>query len=220
VTAFLRAGGRQIVLLGAGFDCRAWRMRELAGATVFEIDHPATQADKWRAMADEAAVARAVRIPWDFERRPLTEIGARLAAEGHDARLATLTVVEGVLMFLTPAALDALFAGIASYSAPESPLVMTYMDPQIFDHRSLAFVRRRIMVRMMGEPFRSCFVPEQVPAWLAARGFEAERDESATAVAVRLIGREATRTILGSRPATSHVVFARRRVTADGRPPS
>jgi methyltransferase (TIGR00027 family) len=213
VAAFLRDGGRQVVLLGAGFDCRAWRMPELRGATVFEVDHPATQKDKWASMAGVPPVARTVRIAWDLERLPLSGLAARLAADGHDARAATLTVVEGVLMFLTPAALDATFAGIAGYSAPGSPLVMTYMDPQIFDPRSIAFLRRRILVRLMGEPFRSCFVPGEVGTWLTARGFELERDESATEVAVRLIGRDRTRAILGPRRATSHVVFARRRVT-------
>src|SRR5512140_746905 len=42
VRAFVAAGGRQIVMLGAGYDCRALRLPELAGAQVYEIDHPAT----------------------------------------------------------------------------------------------------------------------------------------------------------------------------------
>src|SRR5512132_3844178 len=37
---FLAGGGRQLVLLGAGFDCRALRLPELAGAHVLEVDHP------------------------------------------------------------------------------------------------------------------------------------------------------------------------------------
>jgi O-methyltransferase involved in polyketide biosynthesis len=43
VRNFIDAGGRQLVLLGAGFDCRALRMPELDCAQVFEVDHPATQ---------------------------------------------------------------------------------------------------------------------------------------------------------------------------------
>src|SRR3954469_22916297 len=39
-------GARQLVILGAGYDGRAWRMSELAGVKVFEVDHPATQGDK------------------------------------------------------------------------------------------------------------------------------------------------------------------------------
>src|SRR4051794_10736238 len=34
------ADAPQVVILGAGLDGRAWRMAELAGAVVFEVDHP------------------------------------------------------------------------------------------------------------------------------------------------------------------------------------
>ena len=37
---------RQVVILGAGLDARGYRMAELAAATVFEVDHPASQQDK------------------------------------------------------------------------------------------------------------------------------------------------------------------------------
>src|SRR4051812_25205233 len=42
----IAGGATQLVILGAGYDGRAWRMPELAGAKVFEVDHPATQGDK------------------------------------------------------------------------------------------------------------------------------------------------------------------------------
>src|SRR6266705_4477776 len=36
----------QLVILGAGFDARAYRLSGLAEVTVFEVDHPATQQAK------------------------------------------------------------------------------------------------------------------------------------------------------------------------------
>ena len=39
------AASPQVVILGAGLDGRAWRMAELGGADVFEVDHPASQRD-------------------------------------------------------------------------------------------------------------------------------------------------------------------------------
>ena len=42
----IAGGATQLVILGAGYDGRAWRMPELAGVKVFEVDHPATQGDK------------------------------------------------------------------------------------------------------------------------------------------------------------------------------
>jgi methyltransferase (TIGR00027 family) len=44
--AVRRRGHAQLVILGAGLDGRAWRMPELAGASVFEVDQPASQQDK------------------------------------------------------------------------------------------------------------------------------------------------------------------------------
>ena len=42
----ITGGATQLVILGAGYDGRAWRLPELAGVKVFEVDHPATQGDK------------------------------------------------------------------------------------------------------------------------------------------------------------------------------
>ena len=39
----IAAGCRQVVILGAGLDTRAWRLAALAGMALFEVDHPATQ---------------------------------------------------------------------------------------------------------------------------------------------------------------------------------
>ena len=47
----LQDGIDQIVLLGAGFDCRAYRLSGLEHTRVFEVDHPNTQAAKRRCMA-------------------------------------------------------------------------------------------------------------------------------------------------------------------------
>ena len=61
VVGFAEVGGRQLVLLGAGLDARALRLRSL-GLRVFEIDHPATQARKRELVGDAATFAA-----WDFE---------------------------------------------------------------------------------------------------------------------------------------------------------
>ncbi len=49
----VRAGARQLVILGAGADARAHRMPALGAVPVFEVDHPATQA--YRGQAEGAA---------------------------------------------------------------------------------------------------------------------------------------------------------------------
>src|SRR5262249_37161677 len=53
----VRNGAAQVVLLGAGFDARAYRIVEIAGARIFEVDHPTTQAVKIRRTAELIATA-------------------------------------------------------------------------------------------------------------------------------------------------------------------
>jgi methyltransferase (TIGR00027 family) len=218
MTGFARGGGKQVVLLGAGFDARAWRLADLEGATVFEVDHPATQARKRAVMGAEASKARVVFVPWDFEHQPVSELPARLAQEGHDPRAPTMTVLEGVVMYLTAPALDATLSCIASYSAPGSPFAVTYLDRRLVgQQRSLRARIRRLSVRLVGEPFRSAFDPPEWAALLGRHGFVVARDESAGQVARRLLSdgkaraADAPPSRLGRlRAAASHFALARR----------
>jgi methyltransferase (TIGR00027 family) len=187
VDAFAASGGRQLVLLGAGFDCRAWRLRALEGATVFEVDHPATQAKKRALMEREPARARVVFVPWDFEREPLERLRARLGLDGHDAHAATMTISEGVLPYLTDEAVEATFAAVARHSGPGSIFTFTYFDRALLSERASDARGVRIAVRLMGEPFRHGFDPAALPRWLDERGFALARDETASALAARML---------------------------------
>jgi methyltransferase (TIGR00027 family) len=77
----------QLVILGAGLDARAWRMSELARATVFEVDHPASQQDKLRRIGGLAPTAwRVVAVPIDLasERLGFQPREGRLRWAGRD----------------------------------------------------------------------------------------------------------------------------------------
>jgi methyltransferase (TIGR00027 family) len=206
---FVRAGGRQVVLLGAGFDCRAWRLSALSDATVFEVDHPATQAKKRAVMEGEKPAGRVVYVPWNFE-RPLSELPARLAREGHDPASPTLTILEGVLMYLTPEATDATFACIHAYAAPGSPAAVSYMDRTMVEERTRQAAARRLIVRLAGEPLRGGWDPSVVPSWLAARGFRLDRDETAGQLGARYLGPAVGRRMQSQRNARSHFALVRR----------
>lgn len=173
---FIARGGRQVVILGAGFDARASRLREaLQGAAVFEVDHPATQAEK-RARFGGDHPARF--LPWDFERDPLTALPARLASLGHNASLPTFTLWEGVTMYLTREAIAATLDAVRGYSAAGSALAFNYIDRGFIDHPGALGAITAAAVRVLGEPFRGGFTADEMRAMLAAHGFGVDEDQS------------------------------------------
>ncbi|HEY3832513.1 MAG TPA: SAM-dependent methyltransferase [Acidimicrobiia bacterium] len=116
----LRSGVDQIVILAAGYDGRALRFHS-PGVTFFEVDHPATQADK-RARLDEvgAPLDGIVFVAADFID---TDWGDRLAAAGHDPTRRTLFTCEGLLRYLPEHAFRGLLATTAGRAAPGSEFV-------------------------------------------------------------------------------------------------
>jgi methyltransferase (TIGR00027 family) len=175
--AIRAAASPQVVILGAGLDGRAWRMPELGGAVVFEVDHPDSQREKRARAAALTRTAREVRfVPVDFSRDALDDA---LAAAGHDRLLPTTWVWEGVVMYLTPAEVEATLAVVAQRSAAASRLVVAYHTPAW-----LLWVVGPI-VRRLGEPLRSAFTPEAMEALLGRHGFRAARDEDVRALGAR-----------------------------------
>jgi methyltransferase (TIGR00027 family) len=160
-------GTPQIVILGAGMDGRAWRMPELAGARVFEVDHPATQAFKRRHVdALGHAIASVTFVSVDFEHESL---GAALARAGHDATHPTCWIWEGVVMYLTPDVVMSTLSNIAARSAAGSTLIVNY-------HTTMRSGLVRLLLRMVGEPVRSKWSPEEMADALRAVGFGVVED--------------------------------------------
>jgi methyltransferase (TIGR00027 family) len=205
VRAFVAGGGRQVVVLGAGYDCRALRLPELAESQVYEIDHPATQDHKLAVLARLRVSSPALTLPWDFETRPMDELADALAELGHEPAEPTLTIWEGVTMYLTEGAIDASLDAIASWSAPGSELVMTYFGKSAVDKPSLALRALGALVRRAGEPFKFGWSPDELPAYLAARGFDLHRDVSTPDAARELLPPDFAAQVARTE---SHVAFA------------
>lgn len=195
VRGFVAGGGRQLVLLGAGFDTRALRLPELAAATVFEVDHPATQRHKRSTLDRIGAISPARYVTWNFETRPLAELPAELAAAGHDPALPTLTIWEGVTMYLTEGAIDASLRAIAAWSAPGSQLAMTYLSKSRLARPSLATRIVQAAVARVGEPWRWGWVPDALPDYLAGRGWDLVDDVSTPDAARDLLPAHLARTL-------------------------
>ncbi|MFI7284073.1 class I SAM-dependent methyltransferase [Micromonospora chersina] len=167
----------QLVILGAGLDGRAWRMPELAGVAVFEVDQPATQQDKRERAAGLPGTPRFV--PVDFGRDGLARA---LAAHGHRADLATTWVWEGVVPYLTRAEVAATVAELATCSAPGSRLVVNFQSPAT--STALGRVVARLLTASTGrssvwanEPWRSTWTSAAMAALLTRHGWTVTRDE-------------------------------------------
>src|SRR5262245_30838524 len=157
----LAADAAQVVVLGAGLDSRAWRMRNAGRAHVFEVDHPATQAYKRERVGSLAPCAAAVSfVAVDFER---DSIGGALDAAGHDASAATVWIWEGVVMYLGVPAFRATLRALSARSAPGSVLVVHY-------HTALRGGPLGWLLRLIGEPMRATFAPRAMAAELAGAG--------------------------------------------------
>jgi methyltransferase (TIGR00027 family) len=177
--AVREAAAPQLVILGAGFDGRAWRMPELRSATVYEVDHPDTQREKRRrtgSLTQQAGELKFVAV--DFTK---DDLGERLAAAGHDPLQRTTWIWEGVVMYLSPPEVEATLRVVAARSAADSRLVIVYIGPGGWIVPLVG-----LMVRRLGEPFRSRYRASEMCALLARYGFEVRRDESLPASASRV----------------------------------
>jgi methyltransferase (TIGR00027 family) len=184
IERFVAAGGRQLVILGAGFDARALRLRPaLRGSRVFEVDHPATQREK-RARFGEGS---ATYVPWNFESDPVGGLPARLAEAGHDPARPTLTVWEGVTLYLSEPAIAATSAAIAAWSAPGSRLAFTYVERDEIEHPSPGTRLVMWLAAKKGEPFTFGWAPAELGAWWAEHGFTLTVDDELGAAAQRLL---------------------------------
>ena len=177
VTAALNAAP-QLVLLGAGFDTRAYRLPCAARATTFELDHPETSFAKQAALKKATgSLPEKVRfISIDFNRQSVAEV---LTQAGFDKTRPACFVWEGVTNYLTAEAVDSVLRQIQQ-TAREAILLFTYIDREVLDHPERFPGAAKMMARLQsyGEPWTFGLPPEELGAYLAARGFRLVTDQS------------------------------------------
>jgi len=116
--AAAKAGVRQIVVLAAGLDSRAYRLEWPAGTTVFELDQPQVLDFKREVLAAHGAVPRAERREVAVDLRD--DWPHALRDSGFDPRLPSAWIAEGLLMYLPATAQGQLFADIDSLASAGS----------------------------------------------------------------------------------------------------
>jgi methyltransferase (TIGR00027 family) len=183
--ASLAGGCRQVVVLGAGFDARAWRLPELRAVPVFELDRAATQAAKRERLGAPPANVRFVAgdlgAPY---------AGGRLRAAGFDPAVPTFFLFEGVTNYLDAASVDATLRFVAASAAPGSALVFTYVHRGVLDG-SVAFAGTERLHRTLarsGESWTFGLDPAALAGWLAERGLALVSDCGAREMRERVCG--------------------------------
>lgn len=159
-----------VVILGAGLDTRAYRMTELRGIPVFEVDLPENIASKrTRLQKLFAQLPSSVRlVPIDFERQNLETV---LAEYGYQRNQRTFFVWEAVTQYLTEEAVRTTFDFLAK-ATTGSRLVFTYIRQDFLDgvnlyEAAMTYERFRVKQRL----WHFGLVPEQVAGFLEAYGW-------------------------------------------------
>lgn len=111
-------GIRQVVILAAGLDSRAYRLSWPAGTAVYEIDQPKVLEYKTGILESHGAVPAASRRPVPVDLRD--DWPAALTAAGFDRTQPTAWLAEGLLPYLPSDAQDRLFEKFTALSAPGS----------------------------------------------------------------------------------------------------
>jgi methyltransferase (TIGR00027 family) len=115
-------GIRQVVILAAGLDSRAYRLDWPAGTTVYEIDQPQVVEYKTSTLESAGAAPKATRrtVPIDLRE----DWPAALAGAGFDRTQPTAWLAEGLLPYLPAEAQDRLFEMLTELSAPGSQVAV------------------------------------------------------------------------------------------------
>ncbi len=196
---FLDEGLQQLVVLGAGYDSRAYRFDLQERVKTFEVDHSATQADK---LAKLQAILGKVPghvtyVPIDFNTQTLQ---ARLLESGYDPRRKTLFIWQGVSMYLTCEAVDSTLAFVVNHSGAGSAIVFDYIYRSVLEgvqkHNEVGGMRRYRFMTGEGLTFG---IPEgTIETFLKERGFQHVKDAAVNDLrAAYFTGKNARRTVAG-----------------------
>ena len=162
----------QVVILGAGYDSRAYRFAAQIGARpVFEVDLAPLSRRKAAIIAAHADVfghASIHRVEIDFRTQSLVD---RLAGSGFDPGAPTFVVWEGVSMYLSRAAVDGTLAALATVCGAGSVLAMDFWQ-QVSGVGGYSFrLAAERAMRLIGEPITFPIDAVDVPQLLAPHRF-------------------------------------------------
>src|ERR1700739_4048997 len=169
------AGVRQVVILAAGLDSRAYRLDWPAGTSIFELDRAQVLDFKREVLTDHGAQPRAERREIAVDLRE--DWPQALRDNGFDEAEPSAWIAEGLLIYLPASAQEQLFTGVDSLAGPGSHVAVEDGAPLEPDDFSAAVEEERAAAaegdrRMF---FRLVYNERHAPAteWLGRHGWTA-----------------------------------------------
>jgi methyltransferase (TIGR00027 family) len=173
LSAVLKEGLDQVVILGAGFDSRAYRIPNIDKTHVFEVDHPATQARKKERLQQLLGniPPYVTFVPIDFDKEKLEDV---MTTAGFRTGAKTFFIWEGVTQYITTEAVDATFRYIIHFAGMGSGIIFTYIQLAIVEGSVRSKVDQKVVAfaKRMGMPWIFGIEPAQVDQFLTDRELE------------------------------------------------
>ncbi|BDZ69834.1 SAM-dependent methyltransferase [Methanobacterium petrolearium] len=163
-------GLEQLVILGAGYDTRAYRINGLENVKVFEVDYPDTQHFKIQKIVEIFGFLsdHVVYVPVDLETHTL---GQSLVDKGYESSKKTLFVMEGLIQYISPEYVDEIFSFIARNSGKGSAVIFDYHDESAINETSKAGKMIKNFLEQMGEHLKFSINKGEVEKFLSQHGF-------------------------------------------------
>lgn len=168
ITEALQGGIGQVAILAAGFDSRGFRLDWPHDATLYELDRPRVLEFKSAVLdrIDARPATKRVALGVDLEQ----DWPATLCEAGFDPDRPTAWLVEGLLMYLSPAAEFELLAKLVNLSAPRSRIAIEHTDAADLIPENPAGSPQQAQMRDL---IRNEDRPDPVD-WFADRGWRTE----------------------------------------------
>jgi len=169
----LEKGIEQLVILGAGFDSRAYRIAGMDQVQVFEVDLPGTgKLKRIRLEKVLGAVPENVTlVGMNFDRQNLDDV---LRAAGFQKGKRTLFIWEGVTQYITAEAVNNTLEFVSGVSRVGSAIAFTYVRRGIIDgtDRPEWFQPFLSFAKKVGSPFIFGLDQVELEQYLADRGLK------------------------------------------------
>ncbi|TCO52509.1 methyltransferase (TIGR00027 family) [Actinocrispum wychmicini] len=160
-----RSDCRQVVLLAAGLDTRAFRLTWPSDTRLFELDLPDVLTFKDTVLTGNAPACHRVTLPDDLRANWAKD----LIAAGFDPDIRTAWLAEGIMIYLSADEASTMLTAVADLSARGSHLAFEHGE-----NNPMAALARTMPAMAEFTSLWKGGLNEDASAWLAARGWQVE----------------------------------------------